>query len=311
MAFYSDAYSSVTLCIYILFIPFSYMNKFGALLKLTRAEHSIMLVIAVVSAELIAKGLPNPFILALSLITPIMISSASFAINDYFDVEVDRKNKKDRPLINGSLSPSTALHVTVIGILIGIISSALINPYCLVIAVIFGALALLYSYRLKDILLLGNMYIAVSMSIPFVFGSYVVNSSLGLNIILISFMIFLSGVAREIHGTIRDYAGDVKIRKANTLPKVIGKKNSSVVAFVLYMLAIIISVYLFAYIVPFKYRITYLLMIIVSDIMLVFVSFGYLYKKNKGFYKMSRKLSLLAMGIALTSFLLVPFHSFP
>ncbi|MEM3228556.1 MAG: hypothetical protein QW549_03130, partial [Candidatus Micrarchaeaceae archaeon] len=74
------------------------MNKIGAILRLTRIEHSVMLIIAVVAAELIAsRSLPDYFVLALSLITPIFISMASFAINDYFDIETDRLNKKSRP----------------------------------------------------------------------------------------------------------------------------------------------------------------------------------------------------------------------
>ncbi|HUB92789.1 MAG TPA: UbiA family prenyltransferase, partial [Candidatus Saccharimonadales bacterium] len=71
--------------------------KFKAVLKLTRIEHSIMLVIAVLAAELIAKGLPSLPILVLSLIAPVFISMAAFAINDYFDLKVDKINKKMRP----------------------------------------------------------------------------------------------------------------------------------------------------------------------------------------------------------------------
>ena len=65
-----------------------------------------MLVIAVVAAELLAGGLPATGVLALSLITPIFVSMGSFAINDYFDIGVDRLNrKKNRPLVSGALTP--------------------------------------------------------------------------------------------------------------------------------------------------------------------------------------------------------------
>ncbi|EQD78308.1 UbiA prenyltransferase [mine drainage metagenome] len=71
------------------------MNKLVAVLKLTRIEHSVMLVIAVLAGELIvARHLPGAYVLLLSLIVPIFVSMGSFAINDYFDVEVDTLNKK-------------------------------------------------------------------------------------------------------------------------------------------------------------------------------------------------------------------------
>ena len=125
------------------------MSKLVALLRLTRAEHSIMLIIAVIAAEFIAKGIPSPSLLVLSLIAPASISMASFAINDYFDVAVDKANKRMRPIVTGELTKDDALLVTAAGMLIGIIASAFINVQCFAIALIFGILALLYSYRLK------------------------------------------------------------------------------------------------------------------------------------------------------------------
>lgn len=287
------------------------MNKLAAIFKLTRIEHSIMLVMAVIAAELITKGLPSPTVFILSLVVPVFISMAAFAINDYFDMEVDRLNKKDRPLVNGSLAPRTALYVTGICLVIGIGAGSVINRNAFGITLLFGILALLYSYKLKESLLLGNAYIALSMSIPFIFGDYVVSSSLGVNILMVAIMIFMSGLAREIHGTIRDYHGDTKGRNARTLPRSIGMENASIVAFVLYLLAILVSVYLFLGIAPFKSNLFYAVPVFASDLMLFYVAIGYLYKKDRKFYSLSRNISLLAMGIALIAFLLAPPHLLP
>ncbi|MDE1865009.1 MAG: UbiA family prenyltransferase, partial [Candidatus Micrarchaeota archaeon] len=113
------------------------MGKLGAILRLTRIEHSIMLVIAVLAAELIANHgmLPSAPTLAFSLITPIFISMGAFAINDYFDIKVDRANRKVRPLVIGELKPAEALYISVATILIGIASSYFINIYCFAIAI--------------------------------------------------------------------------------------------------------------------------------------------------------------------------------
>ncbi|MEM3415927.1 MAG: UbiA family prenyltransferase [Candidatus Micrarchaeaceae archaeon] len=282
------------------------MNKIGAILRLTRIEHSVMLIIAVVAAELIAsRSLPDYFVLALSLITPIFISMASFAINDYFDIETDRLNKKSRPLVTGALKPKDAVYVTVISLLVGIGASALINWQCFAIALVFGALAMLYSYKLKEVLIVGNAYIAFAMAVPFVFGNYVVSASLNSADIWLFFMIFVSGMAREIHGTIRDYEGDVKVRRATNLPKIIGIRGAAIVALALYALAIAISVFIFLYFAPFANNLAYLIPILLTDALLAYVGVGYVLIDDRKFYDRSRNVSLLAMGWALVVILAV------
>lgn len=286
------------------------MNKIIELLKLTRIEHSMMLVIAVLAAERIAFGIPSMYILVLSLLTPILISMGSFAINDYFDIKVDRLNKKmGRPLVSGALKPKTALYTAALAFSLGIIASAMINLYAFAIALVFAALAFLYSYKLKEILLVGNIYIALAMVIPFIYGSYVVSNVLPYAIIVISIMVFLSGLAREIHGTIRDYRGDIKERESVNLPKLVGTRGSSYLALILYLIAISLSVYLFLYVAPFSYNLVFLSMMAASDILVLYSGIGYVLVKSKksGFYDLSRNISLLAMAIALLAILISSF----
>ncbi len=285
------------------------MSLLVNVLRLTRIEHSIMLVIAVLAAELVAGGghLPNAYVLTLSLITPIFISMAAFAINDYFDIEVDRLNKKKRPLTEGSMSPNTAIAITIFSLIVGIAASYLINIYCLWIAVIFGIVSVLYSYKLKETPLIGNACVAFSMAIPFIFGSFVVTHALGAGLWLIFVMIFLSGMGREIQGTVRDYRGDVEIRRASTLPRYIGIYLSSIVAFALYVVAIAISVYLFLYIGPFSGNYLFGVLILLTDIMLVYSGLGYVVKRNQKFYDKSRNITLAAMALALIAILLASF----
>ena len=283
------------------------MGKLGAFLRLTRIEHSLLLVIAVLAAELIVGGrLPSDPILALSMITPIFISMGAFAINDYFDVEVDRMNKKNRPLVKGEISRKSALYVSMISIIIGIGSSYFINLYCFVIAIFFGIFSLLYSYRLKELPFWGNAYIAFSMVIPFVYGDFVMSNMLFSSIVIISVIIFSSGLAREIHGTVRDYKGDTKVRNARTLPSVIGIQGSSLLALALYAVAIVLSAYLFLKVQPFESNYIYAVLVAITDILLLYVGIGYVMKKSQHFYDKTRNISLLAMGIALIAFLLAP-----
>lgn len=281
------------------------MGKLTAILKLTRIEHSIMLVIAVIAGELIASHgvLPATVQLMASFITPIFISAAAFAINDYYDIKADKLNNKKRPLVDGSLKPADALWITAISLIIGVGASLFINILAFVIALIFAALAVLYSVKLKEVLLLGNAYIAFSMAIPFIFGNYVVTHVPNYAVILVAIMVFLSGLAREIHGTVRDFKGDVKARNSLTLPRVAGRQAASVIAMLLYIAAIVISAYLFLYLMPFQGNYAYLLLVGINDLMLAYVSIGFVSGRGQKFYDKSRNVSLAAIGMALIAIL--------
>ncbi len=277
------------------------MGKLEAVLRLTRAEHSAMLAVAVTAAELLVSGLPSIPVFALSLASPILISMASFAINDYFDIKVDKLNRKNRPLVTGELKPAEAIHIAAACFVLGVAASALINAYAFGIALLFAVFSFLYSYRLKETLLAGNIYIAFTMAIPFIFGNYVVSATLSGTVLVLSAMVFLSGLAREVHGTIRDYRGDVKARKAKTLPRAIGVRAAAAVAFALYLIAIAISAYLFLSVAPFMLNLAFGAPILASDLMLLYVASGYLFerRKTRQFYDKTRNVSLIAMGLAL------------
>ncbi len=281
------------------------MGKVAALARLTRIEHSLMLLIAVLAAELISGRLPGPFILAMSLITPVLVSAGSFAINDYFDVEADRANRHmRRPLVSGKLSRREALYYAAALLVAGPVASLFINPYAFAIAVIFSALAFLYSYRLKDMLLVGNVYIAASMAIPFLYGNLVVSGSFADSILLVSVVIFLSGLAREIHGMVRDRRGDRSTRGSRNLVHHVGAESASYMALILYAEAIAIRVYMFLLYPPFAYNLVYMIPIAAVDLMLAYVAVGQLFMGGDlRFQRLSRNLSLAAMAIALLAYL--------
>ncbi|ASI14194.1 digeranylgeranylglyceryl phosphate synthase [Candidatus Mancarchaeum acidiphilum] len=276
-------------------------------IKLTRAEHSLMLAIAVVAAELITAGkLPSWPIFIIALIPPILIGMASFSINDYFDVKVDKKNGKlKRPLVSGAILPKAAFNLSIALFVIGVAFSALINIYAFIISVIFAVLAFFYSYRLKETLLIGNIYIAFAMAIPFIYGNYIMSTSMNLNILLITLVILLSGVAREIHGMIRDKIGDIKERHSKNLVYYIGGRMSAVVASALYVSAVAISIAMFWIKKPFYMNIVYLIPILCVDITLMYVSAVYLKERiSENEFTNTRNISLIAMSAAILIYLI-------
>jgi 4-hydroxybenzoate polyprenyltransferase len=233
------------------------MEKFFAWLGLVRIEHAIMSMLAVLvgifvslrqayfdsgaifeagnllpAAFELSQKIPNIFILALA--TPFFINIASFALNDYLDIETDRHNmRKDRPLAAGKLNPKIALWTAAVGYIFGIISAWLINFYAGLIATIFAILSIAYNYKLKDLPVVGNAYIALSMAIAFPFGSVSIGvpiTKLPSIILLLSIGAFLAGMSRELFKSVQDMHGDKKARGSKHLPILIGARPSLVMA---------------------------------------------------------------------------------
>jgi len=111
---------------------------------------------------------------------------------------------------------------------------------------VFNALAVLYNWRLKDLPLLGNLYIGLTMAIPFIFGNYVVSSCLTPLAVALALLGFVSGLAREIIKSVQDMEGDRAARKSETLPMRIGARQSIIVACAFYVLFMLLSLVPFA-----------------------------------------------------------------
>lgn len=207
--------------------------------KLTRFEHALMLALGVLIAETVVLGrLPGASLaIALSLLVPVFSEMGSFALNDYFDIETDRLNgKSDRPLVKGTISPRFALWFSVFSIIVSVALSTAINFSAFAIALAFNLAAVAYNWKLKDLPLVGNAYIALTMAIPFVFGDFVVSSSLSPIAAVLAVLGFVAGLAREIVKSVQDVEGDKEARGSKTLPVIIGKEASAFIAVALYAL---------------------------------------------------------------------------
>ncbi|MCX8194989.1 MAG: UbiA family prenyltransferase [Candidatus Micrarchaeota archaeon] len=208
------------------------MKKLLAYKRLFRIEHALLLAAAVLFAEVLvcrALGIPMPAIdiVLLSLAVPVFIEMGSFALNDWFDVETDRENKReDRPIAAGEIKKEHALYASAIAYAIGIAAAIPLPPSALHIAILFAGLSVFYSWFLKDIALVGNIYIASSMAIPFVFGNFIAYQQPYLPLFAIALVAFVAGLGREIIKSVEDLEGDVKHRKSKTLPVIVGKKNA-------------------------------------------------------------------------------------
>jgi len=160
-------------------------------------------------------------------------------INDYFDYEIDKINRPNRPLPRGALSKNIAL---VYGISLGgvaILIAYLINFEAFIFALGAYLLMYLYARKLKPQPFIGNLIVATLTGVTPIYGAIAVGK-IGLAGYL-ALCAFLVNVAREIFKDIEDIEGD-KVQGAKTLPIVWGIENSSKIGITFSIATIIASV---------------------------------------------------------------------
>ena len=285
---------------------FSTVKKARALWQLMRLEHGLMLIIAILIGAMIAgKGIPSPEKLLFALLAALFLEAATFALNDYFDLEVDKKNRRmDRPLVRGDLQPATAVLIYFVLLPAGIAASLMVNMTCFAIAVVNAVVATLYDVKFKEIKVISNFYIAFAMAIPFVFGATAVSTAIPSIIYFIAFIAFLSGVAREIMKDVQDMEGDVA-RKTRSFPMYLGRRGANTVAAIFYIVAVTLSFVPFAISIDAAYHFdpVYLAIVLVTDAMLAYVAARLLITTDTRHLDRLRRLSLLAIFIGLMAFL--------
>ncbi|NOZ60350.1 MAG: UbiA family prenyltransferase [Calditrichaeota bacterium] len=135
-----------------------------------------------------------------------LIAAAANAINDYFDVEIDRINKPNRPIASGKMSRKQARTFSHILFYAGILISIFVNWKALIVAVFSSLLLYQYSARLKRTILWGNLSVSLVSALAFIYGGIAVNR---LEIALIpAIFSFFYHLGREIIKDTEDIVGD-------------------------------------------------------------------------------------------------------
>jgi len=272
-----------------------------AFFRLTRIEHSLFLALAVLVGEVVVTRDIQLWPTVFGVLSVFFIGMGSFALNDFMDYPTDKKNKrKDRPIVSGTISAWAAMVTAKVSFPLGVLFAILVNLNCFWIAVVFSILAILYSYTLKKLLLLGNMFIAFSMAVPFIFGSYIVSDQISASIQVLASIAFLTGLGREIIKSIQDMAGDKKYGRW-TLPIALGKTIPKYFAVFYILIAVAMSPIPFLLLPKFQNNWLYMGPVIVTDVILLWNVWSMVGLKE---LERVRKLTLLALGIGLVGFLL-------
>ncbi|MCK4848176.1 MAG: geranylgeranylglycerol-phosphate geranylgeranyltransferase [Candidatus Heimdallarchaeota archaeon] len=173
----------------------------------------------------------------LGCITAGFISAFGYAINDIFDVEIDKINMPHRPIPSGSVSLQGAKYFTLLTVIVGLFFAFLIDIVAILLT-LFGLILLyLYASNLKRSGFPGNLVVASLASIPFLFGGFVTQSYNTL--IYPASFAFLLNLGRELIKDIEDVKGD-ELENVQSIALRYGVKPARNLAFVILSCLILI-----------------------------------------------------------------------
>ena len=153
-------------------------------------------------------------------------------INDIYDIETDKINKPERPIVTGAITKIEAIGITILllgtseYLSIHFLSESL--QYIIHLTILYINL---YTPILKKILIIKNISCALLVSFSLFFTALacskyplMINPNLDLLIVACN-LVFTGSWSNEILLDIRDYIGDKK-SNIKTLPIIFGKQNA-------------------------------------------------------------------------------------
>jgi geranylgeranylglycerol-phosphate geranylgeranyltransferase len=244
----------------------------------------------------------------LGVLTYFFLAGAGMVINDFYDYEIDKINRPQRPIPRGSITLTQAKLLYIIYLLIGISLSVFnvlifsLNYFVIIIALIFSLIGWLYAKWGKKSGFLGNIIVSVSFSIGMIYGALLNSSYVPIYIYFFFFTSLFLLLSREVIKGCEDIEGD-KIEGVKTLAIRIGIKNSTIFAMIFASLAIAFYIFsLFLNIInPFLYFIFMIFgsLIVASSIFLMVRS-----NINKKDFKIISLLLKIGAFLGLLTFLL-------
>jgi geranylgeranylglycerol-phosphate geranylgeranyltransferase len=224
--------------------------------------------LALLTAFAITRGIFSVETILLVFFSMSMITSAGFAVNDYFDRESDAVIKPKRPIPAGALSLKQVVAIAGILFALGLIFAVLINPLSFVILMVDSVLLLVYSAFVKRKSgFAANVLVGLLVGTAFIYGEAVVSNTVSV-IALSLYPIACGTIGGNVLRDILSFEGDAKIGYP-TLPQTVGNSKSVKIAACFFITTGVLAPlpYLLG-----KFTVYYLPLILLWSILLVYSS---------------------------------------
>ncbi|MFO7841586.1 MAG: geranylgeranylglycerol-phosphate geranylgeranyltransferase [Fidelibacterota bacterium] len=206
-------------------------NSLKHYVKLARPANIGLVTFVVLITSAFFEPYPPVWRVLLAVICVVFITAGGNALNDIYDVEIDRINKPKRPLPAGLISVAGARGFMVAMFIFGNLAALFLGFWPFVISVlIVTPLLYWYARHLRNVALVGNITVAFLSSMTFIFAAIAFGDiSAGYVPAIYCFMLSL---IREIVKDLEDLDGD-KANDSKTLPVSIGESSTRVLVAVL------------------------------------------------------------------------------
>jgi len=191
-------------------------KQLKAYIQLSRPVNVLITFISIPVACWIAGGmLSSRLLLFFAGFTGALVAAGANAINDAFDIDIDRINRPDRPLPRGALTVHDARKMWLVVSLTAIVINLFLNAAALLTVIFSIVLLYVYSAWLKRTVLIGNVVIGLMTGMAFIYGGLAVGSIE--RALVPAVFAFLINLTRELVKDIEDREGDQRAH-AKTLP---------------------------------------------------------------------------------------------
>ncbi|MCL2358247.1 UbiA family prenyltransferase [Candidatus Bathycorpusculum sp.] len=199
------------------------------------------------------------------------ITSAGFAINDYFDRESDAIIKPKRPLPAGALTLKQVVAISSILFAIGLSLTYWLPPLSFAILAVDSLVLILYSYLVKKKSgFLANIVVGILTGTAFLYGQAAISGTITL-ISLSLYPIAFGTIGGNVLRDVLSVEGDTKVGYP-TLPQKIGNYNAAKVGAFFFLLTGLLAPLPALPLLPNHFTIYYLPLILTWSVLLIYSS---------------------------------------
>jgi len=244
------------------------------LLELIRPINDVMSAFAVLISGVISAGWHMPLLsVAAASVGTFFASAGGMVINDYFDVDIDLVNRPHRPIPRGQITRRGALYFSIF-LFGGAFACVLFtNMWCIIVGVPAVFLIILYSWKLKRTLFIGNIVVAFLSALALLYGGIATGSTQLVSILAL--IAFFASVSRELAKDIEDVEGD-RIGGSKSMPVTLGVEVTAQIAGLFLVFAIASSFLPYVYGIFDKW---YVAMVVPVNVVMSYLAVQMLLKK--------------------------------
>ena len=200
------------------------MKKLFVYIATIRPLNVILGGLTIVISSFIVKY-NGPFVIFAVLVVMFYTAGAN-TLNDYFDYKIDKINRPDRAISSGLVLRNHAIIFSLFAFILGTLFALQLNKNSQLVAVgVSLPLIIGYNAKLKNFPLIGNIVVALILSLSFIYAGFVFDNIKPL--IIPALLAFGLTLIREIVKDMADVIGD-KAVALKTFPIIYGENKTIV-----------------------------------------------------------------------------------